>query len=243
MVAALKGYRLIVVLTSKVGQEKVQLLKTLGADVRVVPGGKLYQDPEHFISQAREIAKAEGACLIDQFNNTSNVKAHYEGTGPEIWTQTGGEIDALVAGVGTGGTITGIGRFIRERRPAVKLVLADPVGSLLTSFTKGTSATGAPYLVEGIGSDFIPGNLDISLISTAIAIPDQESIRVAHKLLKQESLFVGSSSGCIVAAALRYCEALEGEGKTVVAILPDGGRGYMSTIYNEAWLAEKGVVL
>lgn len=241
MVAALKGYKLIVVLTTKVSEEKVHLLKTLGADVRVVPGGKPYQDPEHFISKAREIAKAEEACLIDQFNNTSNVKAHYEGTGPEVWTQTGGEIDALVAGVGTGGTITGIGRFLRERRPSVKLILADPVGSLLTGFKNGINATGAPYLVEGIGSDFIPGNLDISLVSTAIAIPDQESIRVAHQLLKQESLFVGSSSGCIVAAALRYCAELEGEGKTVVAMLPDGGRAYMSTIYNEKWLAERDI--
>jgi cystathionine beta-synthase len=243
MVASLKGYKLIVVLTAKVSQEKVQLLKTLGAEVIVVPGGKPREDPEHFINKAKEIAQSQGAFLVDQFNNISNVKAHYEGTGPEIWAQTAGKIDALVAGVGTGGTITGVGRFLRERRPSVKLVLADPAGSLLTGFTKGITTTGAPYLVEGIGSDFIPGNLDISLLDSAYAIPDQESVRIAHALLKQESLFVGSSSGCIVAAALRYCEELEGEGKTIVAILPDGGRAYMSTIYDQKWLADHSITI
>lgn len=240
LAAALRGYKLITVMSAKVSSDKVKLLQALGAETVVVPAGKPISDPEHFMNRAREIAESKRAWLADQFNNDSNVQAHYEGTGPEIWKQTGAMVDIFVVGVGTGGTLTGAGRYLKEKNSALKIILADPVGSMLADLVKGDkSASSSAYLVEGIGQDFVPGNLDISLVDDVIQITDTESINTAKMLLAQEGMFVGSSSGCIIAAAMKISQRLPGEGKNIVAILPDGGRGYLSTIYDDDWLKQK----
>jgi cystathionine beta-synthase len=238
MIAALKGYKLITVMSSKVSSDKVKLLKALGAEVIIVPAGKPLDDPENSMNKARQIADSRGGWLVNQFYNSDNVRAHYETTGPEIWGQTGGTVDVLVAGVGTGGTLTGAGKYLKERKPSVQLVLADPVGSMLAGFIQGCESKSQAYVVEGIGMDFVPGNFDTKQVDAAIQISDQESIRTAHELMTREGIFVGSSAGCITAAAIKFSKNLAGEGKNIVVILPDGGRGYLSTIYDETWLGK-----
>lgn len=239
MVAALRGYKLIVVMSQKVSKDKVRLLERMGAQIVITPSGKSVGDPEHFMSVARALAEKHDGWLVDQFNNPDNIKVHYEVTGPEIWEQTEGQVDAIVAGVGTGGTLSGAGKFLKERKPSIKVVLADPIGSLLAdSFDKAHSAPGS-YLVEGIGQDFIPGNFLPNIVDAAYRISDEESVRAAYELMHSEGIFVGSSAGCIVAAAARFCIDLDGENKNVVAILPDGGRAYMSTIYDDSWIEER----
>lgn len=240
LVAALRGYKLITVMSAKVSTDKVKLLQALGAETVIVPAGKPISDPEHFMNRAREIATSKGAWLADQFNNDSNVQAHYEGTGPEIWNQTNGAVDVFVVGVGTGGTLSGAGRYLKERNSSIKIVLADPVGSMLADLVRGNQlAPGSAYLVEGIGQDFVPGNLDVSLVDEVIQVTDAKSVETAKELLAKEAIFVGSSSGCIVSAAVEISRRLPGEGCNIVAILPDGGRGYLSTIYDDEWLKQK----
>ncbi|HEY9713719.1 MAG TPA: cysteine synthase family protein, partial [Chroococcales cyanobacterium] len=159
IVAALRGYKLVTVMSAKVSTDKVKFLQALGAETIIAPAGKPVDDPENFVNIARERAKSPGAWLADQFYNASNVEAHYETTGPEIWEQTGGKVDVLVAGVGTGGTLTGAGRYLKERKKSIRIVLADPIGSLLSDLVRGEEGgTSAAYIVEGIGKDFIPGN-------------------------------------------------------------------------------------
>lgn len=239
LVAALKGYKLITVMSEKVSKDKVHLLQALGSETVITPAGKSITNPEHFMNRAKAIAEADGAWLADQFYNESNVEAHYQTTGPEIWQQTRGEVDVLVVGVGTGGTLTGVGRYLKERKKDLKIVLADPVGSLLADLVKGNTSTSAPYIVEGIGQDFIPGNFDKSLVDDVVQVTDAASVEASKKMLSTEALFVGSSSGCIAAAAVEYCRRLDGKGKNIVLILPDGGRGYISTIYDHDWLRQK----
>ncbi len=241
LAAALKGYKLTTVMSAKVSQDKVSLLKALGAEVIITPMGKSSDHPDHFINRAREIAQSRGAWLADQFNNQSNIKAHYETTGPEIWQQTEGTIDVLVAGAGTGGTLSGAGKYLKEQNPSIKIVLADPIGSVQADRFHGIASQSASYLVEGIGADFIATNLKLEILDAAIKISDQEAIQTAHQLMEKEALFVGSSSGCIVAAAVKYLRQIEEQGQNIVVILPDGGRAYMSTIYDDSWLSEKNV--
>ncbi len=242
LVARLKGYRLLCVMTEKVGKEKVRTMELLGAEVLVVPGGKSIDDPEHFINKAKSIAREQEGWFVGQFENQDNPDAHYSFTGPEIWQQSEGKVDALVAGIGTGGTLLGAGSYLREEKPSVKLVLADPRGSKLAGWQEGIELEGHSYLVEGIGSDFIPQIVDLTKIDRAIQVDDVTSIRMTHELLRKESLFVSGSAGCAVAAAIKYCDELA-EGATVVIVLPGSGRLYMNTIFNPEWLAEKGISL
>lgn len=238
LVAAMRGYRLVTYMSEKVSKDKVRLLQALGAETVVVPGGKASDDPEHFMNRARERASEPGSWLADQFFNEANVEAHYTSTGPEIWEQLEGHVDALVAGVGTGGTLTGAGRYLKEKNPDLKVVLADPVGSLLADFVKGKKSTSASYIVEGIGQDFVPGNFAVNLVDDVVRVTDGEAIEASKELFAKEAMFVGSSSGCILAAARTFCRNLAGaDRKNVVVILPDGGRGYVSTIYDDEWLA------
>lgn len=244
LVAALRGYKLVTIMSEKVSKDKVKFLEALGAQTVITPSGKPVSDPDHFMNRARAIAASTGGWLADQFYNESNVEAHYQSTGPEIWEQTAGTVDALVVGVGTGGTLTGAGRYLKERKPSVQVVLADPKGSLLADLVHGKTSTSSSYIVEGIGQDFIPGNFDKSLVDDAVQVSDAQSVEVAKELLRTEAMFVGSSSGCIVAAALEYCRRLppagaDSEKKNIVAVLPDGGRGYLSTIYDDVWLKSK----
>lgn len=239
MAARLKGYRLLCVMTEKVGEEKVRTMQLFGAEVLVLPGGKPITDPDHFINQAKRITEERGGWYVGQFDNQDNLDAHYKTTGPEIWEQTGGKVDVLVAGIGTGGTLLGAGRYLRERKPSVKLVLADPAGSLLSDWVECETPTAGAYVVEGIGGDFVPGIVQLDEINRAFKIPDNISVQTTYELLRSESLFVGGSSGCITAAALRYCEEAEESGLTVVCILPSSGRLYTRTIFNPDWIAQK----
>lgn len=239
LAAKLSGHQLVTVMSEKVGKDKVHLMQVLGAETIVVPGGKLISDPEHFINQAKRIAHERNAWYVSQFDNPYNLEAHYKFTGPEIWKQTDGTVDVLVAGIGTGGTLCGAGRFLKEMKPSVKLVLADPQGSMLADWFNKTEPHPASYLVEGIGGDFIAGNVNMELIDAAIFIDDKTSIDTAHQLLDKEAIFVGSSSGCVAAAAIRYGEANHDKPLTIVAVLPDTGRLYMDTIYSEKWLRDR----
>ncbi len=236
LAARLSGNELLCVMPEKVGKEKVRMMEVLGAQTLVVPGGKPLSDPLHFINQAKRIAAERGGWFVDQFENADNLDAHYKFTGPEIWEQTNGKIDVFVAGIGTGGTLLGAGKYLKEKNPAVQLVLADPVGSMLSDWQAGTEPHPSSYLVEGIGQDFLPGLVDLKLIDRAIQITDAESIETTKSLLEKEALFVGGSSGCIVAAAIQYCEEQTEEGLTVVAVLPSTGRLYLNTIFNSEWL-------
>jgi cystathionine beta-synthase len=240
LIAALHKYKLITVMSEKVSKDKVRLLQALGAETIITPSGKAISDPEHFFNRAREIAASTGGWLASQFDNQFNVAAHYENTGPEIWNQTDGAVDAFIAGVGTGGTLTGAGRYLKEKNPLIKVVLADPVGSLLADLVRGgEDSSSSSYIVEGIGQDFVPANFDTTLVDEVVQVSDAESVAAAKALMRDEAMFVGSSSGCIAAAALRYCEQLPGNGKNIVVILPDSGRGYLSTIYDPDWLDTK----
>ncbi|MCA9801910.1 MAG: cysteine synthase family protein [Cyanobacteria bacterium HKST-UBA02] len=238
LVAAMRGYKLVTYMSEKVSKDKVRLLQALGAETVVVPGGKTSDDPEHFMNLARARASEAGTWLADQFYNEANVEAHYRSTGPEIWQQLDGRVDALVAGVGTGGTLTGAGRYLKEKNPDLQVVLADPVGSLLADFVRGKQSSSASYIVEGIGQDFVPGNFAVDLVDVVVQVTDPEAIDASKELFGKEAMFVGSSSGCILAAARTFCRGFDaGDRKNVVAILPDGGRGYVSTIYDDEWLA------
>ncbi len=242
LAAALGGYKLIAVMSQKVSTDKVRMLESLGAEAIVVPSGTTRDHPEHFMNKAKSLAQEDGAWLCDQFFNEFNIEAHYQSTGPEIWKQTEGQVDAIVAGVGTGGTITGAGRYLKEKKPSLKVILADPKGSMLKALVEGKEPDSSSYLVEGIGQDFVPGNFDIDLVDKVIEVDDRSSIEAAKELWQTEAMFVGSSAGCIIHAARQYLLELEPEkeGRTmVVPILPDNGRSYMSTIYNPDWLAEK----
>jgi cystathionine beta-synthase len=244
LAARLGGYRLLCVMSEKVGREKVRMMHILGAETLVVPGGKPISDPEHFINQAKRIATERGGWFVGQFENSDNLAAHYDTTGPEVWAQSGGTVDALVAGIGTGGTLLGAGRFLRERKSSVKLVLADPEGSCLASWQAGLEPKPGSYIVEGIGGDFIPQIVDLNLIDEAITINDVDAVKMAHLLLSEEALLVGGSSGLIVAAAIEFLKRMPASTPlTAVAILPSTGRLYAGTIFDREWLASKNVDL
>lgn len=236
LAAKLTGHKLLTVMTDKVGKDKVNLMQVLGAETIVVPRGKLIDDPEHFINIARRIANEKNGWYVSQFDNKHNLDAHYKFTGPELWRQTDGTIDALVAGIGTGGTLCGAGRFLKEMKPSIKLVLADPMGSLLANWHNKQEPQPGAYLVEGIGGDFVAGNVSMEMIDAAVHIDDRTSFATAHQLLEKEGIFAGSSSGCVVAAALRFGEENKDEKLTIVAVLPDTGRLYMDTMFNGDWL-------
>lgn len=243
MAAAQRGYRLIAVMTTKMSSEKVNLMRALGAEVVLCPYELPYGSPDHFITRAREIAdQIEGAWYADQFANPDNVDAHFVSTGPEIWHQMQGQVDVVIAGMGTGGTLTGVGRYLRSRHPGVEIVLADPEGSILKAARYGEPLLPAPYRVEGIGGDFVPRNADLSLIDQAIQVSDFDAINTAEQLFRTEGLFVGASSGVILAAALRFAKQRRNSSKRIVALLPDSGRSYLSTIYSSDWRRRQGLL-
>ncbi len=236
MVGAIRGYRVICTVPDKVASEKIDLLRAYGAEVIVTPTDLLPEDEDSYYGVARRLtAEIDGAYSPDQYSNLCNPEAHYLTTGPEVWEQTGGEVDIFVAGVGTGGTISGAGRYLRERKPTVGLVGADPEGSIYTAEREEDIHQ---YKVEGVGEDFWPATLDRDLVDRYIMVDDRQSIRMARRLARVEGLLVGGSGGMAMHAAAEV--ATEDTSKLVVVLIPDSGRGYLSKIWNEGWLAEHG---
>jgi cystathionine beta-synthase len=237
LVGAVRGYRVICTVPDKVSPEKIALLRAYGVEVIVTPTELLPEHPDSYYGVARRLAKEiPGAFHPDQYSNPENPQAHYRTTGPEIWRQTDGTIDVLVAGVGTGGTISGTARFLKEQKPTIEVVGADPEGSI---FTAPTEADIHQYLVEGVGEDFYPETVDLSLIDRFIMVDDATSFATTRRLARQEGLLVGGSCGMAAAAAVQVAQ--EDHDLLVVVILPDSGRGYLSKVFNEDWIRSRGI--
>lgn len=240
-VAALKGYKIVLFVPDKMAREKVLHLRALGADVRITRSDVGKGDPEYYQDKAERFARENNAFYVNQFANPANPDAHEKTTGPEIWEQMEHRVDAMVMGVGSGGTLTGIARFFKRVSPNTEIVLADPVGSILAPLVReGKKIEPGSWTVEGIGEDFIPPNCDLSLVTTAYAISDKESVEAARMLLSHEGILGGSSSGTLLAAALRYCREQTAE-KHVVTLVPDSGNKYLSKVYNDYWVIEQGL--
>jgi len=242
LVAAQKGYRLVLVLPDKMSQEKIFNLRAMGAEVVLTRSDVGKGHPEYYQDLGRRIADERGAYFINQFGNPDNPLAHELTTGPEIVQQMGGQLDAIVLGVGSSGTVAGIGKYLREHAPNVELVLADPEGSVLADYiNKGEMGPSGSWLVEGIGEDFIPDIADFGQVSKAYTISDAESFATARNLLRAEGLLAGSSSGTLLAAALRYCRE-QTEPRTVVTLACDTGNKYLSKLYNDFWMEDQGFI-
>ncbi len=240
--AALKGYKTIFVMPDKMSQEKIQLLRAFGAKVVITPTAVEPDDPRSYYSVANKLVEeTPNSILANQYHNPENPRAHYLSTGPEIWEQTEGKIDVLVAGMGTGGTITGIGRYLKEKNPNIQIVGVDPIGSILYDLHQGRTGEAVSYKVEGIGEDFLPGTLDLSVVDEVMQVTDKESFLMTRRLVREEGIFCGASSGSAVAGALKYvCQHNLGAEKTVVVILPDSGSRYLSKVFNNDWMRENG---
>jgi cystathionine beta-synthase len=234
--AAIKGYRCIFVMPDKMSQEKVALLRAYGAEVVITPTAVAPESPESYYRVADRLTEEiPGAFQPNQYFNQENPAAHYETTGPEIWEQTEGKIDVLVLGIGTGGTVTGTGRYLKERKPDLVIVGADPEGSLFS----GDEAR--PYLVEGIGEDFWPETLDPSLVDRYIRVSDRDSFITARAITRQEGILVGGSSGTALFAALQVAGEMD-ESATFVVVFPDTGRNYLSKLYSDTWMLQYGFI-
>lgn len=242
LVAAQKGYRLILVLPDKMSQEKIFNLRAMGAEVVLTRSDVGLGHPEYYQDLGRRIAEERGAYFINQFGNPDNPLAHEQTTGPEIVEQMGGDVDAIVLGVGSSGTVSGLSKYLAAHAPDVELVLADPAGSVLADYiNKGELGEGGSWLVEGIGEDFIPSIADFGKVTKAYSISDAESFAAARELLKTEGLLAGSSSGTLLAAALRYCRE-QTEPKRVVSFACDTGNKYLSKLYNDFWMEDQGFI-
>ncbi|MEE9225315.1 MAG: cystathionine beta-synthase [Bacteroidota bacterium] len=240
IVAAIKGYKTVFTVPDKMSQEKIWLLRAYGAEVLVTPTAVPHDSPESYTEVAKRVVReTPNSILANQYFNPKNIEAHYKSTGPEIWEQTGGQVDYFVCGVGTGGTITGAGKYLKEMNPNIKVVGIDPKGSILREYfyTKKYSSVLKTYKVEGIGQDWMPGTLDFDYVDEMIEVTDKESFLMARRLTKDEGIFVGGSSGTAMAGTFKLAERL-GERDVVVVILPDTGERYLSKIYSDDWLRE-----
>ncbi len=237
-----RGYRCVIYMPDTQSPEKVTLLETLGAEVRQVPAVP-YKDPENYQKQAgRFAASLPDAVWANQFDNLANRQAHYESTGPEIWAQTDGKVDAFVAATGTGGTLAGVSRFLKAQSEEIRIVLADPMGSALYSWVKTgeASMSKGPSITEGIGNSRVTDNLRDTEIDDAVQVTDQEMITMVYRLLREEGWFFGSSTGINLCGAVKTARKL-GPGSTIVTVLCDGGGRYQSRLFNPRFLAEKGL--
>mgnify|MGYP001815609871 FL=1 len=242
LAAAQKGYQLTLVLPDKMSQEKIFNLRAMGAEIVLTRSDVGKGHPEYYQDLARSIAEKTGGYYINQFGNPDNPKAHELTTAPEILAQMGGDLDAVVVGVGSSGTVSGMSAYFKREAPGVEIVLADPEGSILAEYVRtGEIHEGRPWLVEGIGEDFIPDICDLSLVGSAYTISDADSFAHARELLMKEGLLAGSSSGTLLAAALRYCRE-QTEPKRVVAFACDTGNKYLSKLYNDFWMEDQGFI-
>ncbi len=241
---AVKGYKSVFVMPDKMSQEKIQLLRAYGARVVITPTAVAPEDPRSYYSVAnRIVAETPNAILANQYHNPENPRSHYQTTGPEIWEQTQGQVTDVVIGMGTGGTISGVGRYLKEKNPEVRIVGVDPAGSILLEIWQQggvpVDVEASTYKVEGIGEDFLPTTLDLSVIDEVIRVTDKESFLWTRRLVREEGIFCGGSSGSALAAALRYARRLPSN-RLVVVILPDSGSRYLSKVFDDKWMREHG---
>jgi len=242
LVAAVKGYKAVFVMPDKMSQEKIDTLRGFGAKVIITPTSVSPEDPRSHYSVAKKLREiTPNSFLANQFENPDNPQTHYETTGPEIWEQTGGSVDIFVGGAGTGGTLSGASRFLKEKKPSVKTICVDPVGSILHDlfYYKELRTPPAPYKMEGIGEDMLPKNVHFEVMDDFVQIEDKEAFLMCRDLLSKEGLFVGPSSGAAVVGAVKYSQQFK-EPKNFVIILPDSGNRYLSKAFNDAWMKEVG---
>jgi len=238
--AAIRGYRCIFTMPDKMSQEKVRLLRAFGAEVIITPTAVPPDHPDNYVQVARRIvSETPGAMLADQFYNPVNPEVHYRTTGPELWQQTDGRITHLVAAAGTGGTVSGTGRYLKEQNQAIRVIAGDPPGSIFAGYHRtGEKGEGAPYKVEGIGNDKLPSTLDFSVIDEFHTVSDRDAFHMARRLTREEGLFVGGSAGLIVSLATKVAHDLDDPDAFVVCVLPDTGERYLSKVFNDEWMRE-----
>ncbi|MBI3194788.1 MAG: cystathionine beta-synthase, partial [Ignavibacteriae bacterium] len=245
--AAIKGYKCVFTLPDKMSSEKIRLLKAYGAEVIVTPTAVPHDSPESYTEVAKRIVReTPNSILGNQYFNPKNPEAHYKTTGPEIWQQTSGQIDYFVGGLGTGGTVTGVGKFLKEKNPNVKVIGTDPRGSILRDVfydkNKSQRGDGKPYKVEGIGQDWVPGVIDFDVIDEIVEVTDKEAFTMARRLTREEGMFVGGSAGTALAGALKYADRMQ-DNEVMVILLPDTGERYLSKLYNDDWMRENGFLM
>lgn len=242
MVAAIRGYRCVFTMPDKMSLEKVKLLRAFGAEVVITPAAVTADHPDHYLNRALAIVEeTPGAFFANQFHNRDNPEAHYLTTGPEVWQQTGGGVTHFVAGAGTGGTISGTGRYLKEQNPGVRVIGVDPEGSVLSGFFRsGEVGKSEPYMVEGLGNDQIPGTLDVEYLDEYRRVSDRDAFAMARRLAGEEGLFVGGSTGLIVHAALEVAREVADPDACVVAVLCDWGERYLTKQYDDEWMRNNG---
>lgn len=241
-VAASKGYKCIFIMPDKISDEKRAILAAFGAKVLITPTAVEPTDPRYYVNVAKKIADNTKNCFYaNQYHNIDNRERHYRTTGPEIWSQMDGQFDVFVAGAGTGGTISGVGRFLKEKSPDIKIVCADPVGSILYDlfYHKKVIDPPASYKVEGVGEDFLPENVEMKYMDDFVKVNDKESFLMTRELIQKESLCVGPSSAMCLVGAIKYSEKFK-EKKRFVVMLPDSGKAYLSKVFNNRWMVDNG---
>ena len=242
LAAILRGYKIVFTVPDKMSRDKIALLKAFGARVIVTPSNVPPDHPASYIRVAERLTQqTEGAFMPNQYDNQANPRVHYETTGPEIWEQTGGAITALVAGMGTGGTISGTGRYLKEKKHSIRVIGADPEGSILSARFRGKDGAAKAYKVEGIGEDFIPKTLDFSVIDEIVTVSDKEAFIATRRLAREEGILAGGSAGAAISAALTAARKMKSD-DVLVVMVPDTGRSYLNKVYDDEWMAEYGFI-